>query len=387
MYQDEDLRVGTEELEAGRPAVALERFALAADGAAEPHERLAAVAFAADVNLTLGRPYEAIAWAERLRAESATSDEADLLEGAAWVALGDGDQAVRRLAAVRRPDTRHKTYPQAVIHQLRCEAYGLVGDVDRASVEAITALSDDWRLPEVWRALVNLASEHEVDLAAPVAAIPDDELLQVLAWLVDAPALGVDRLAEALWQRTPDDRRLLALMTSVGNRLPLERAVEWSARLRTAGLARECSVLGRAAREDLAAGERIRAAAVAASAFGDERSVPLLEAATALLPDDQVRVVLSELLEIGTDDLVDAFVVTAASSAGRSLALATELVGRGAEAPARALARHGVELTTGQPDALRAAVADALTGAERDQLAAALRGAGATDVATALQAV
>lgn len=360
MERDDDLREGIEQLEQGRHAIALEHFTLAADDAATAQDRLAAVAHATQTALTLQRPYEAIAWAERLRVDSSTTDEANLLEAAAWVALGDGAQALVLLEGVSVPATAATAYPPSLVHQLRCQAHGFVGDVDEALTEAFTALLADWELPEIWRALAVVAAEHDVDLTEAVARIPDEGLMHVLGWLLESPAGGTDCIVESLWQRWPGDRRILALMTSVANRLTLERALEWSARLRSAGLTEDCAVLGIAATEDRPARERVCAAAVAASAFGDDRAVPLLEVATVALSDDELSAAFEELLEVAPDDLFDVFVVASATTARRAMVLAGLLLSRGATDPALALARHAVAATTGQPEALRDALTESL---------------------------
>lgn len=360
MERDADLRAGFEQLALDRHAIALEHFTVAADHAVDAADRRAAVAFAAQVTLTLERPYETIAWAEQLRDESPTPDEANLLEAAAWVALADGAQALALLAEVTAPDTDDTTYPPSLVHQLRCQAHGFVGNVDDALVEAFTALLTNWELPEIWRALAVLGASHDVDVDDAVACIPDDGVLQVLGWLIDAPAVGTDRIAEALWQRAPGDPRVLAMLVSLGHRLELDRAMEWSARMRAAGVSEDCPVLGIAATEQRPARERVRAAAVAAGAFEDPRAVAVLEVATAALADDEITSAFGELLEFAPDDLFDVFVVAGASTPRRSLVLAGELLERGATDPAVALTRHAVESTTGRPRELRAAIADAL---------------------------
>lgn len=373
MVTDEDLHEGMAQLTEERHALALEHFTVAADAAADQAERRAAVAFAAQISLTLGRPYEAIAWAERLHELSDDGSEAGLLEASAWVALGDGAQALDLLEHAELPTSDYTTYPPSLLPQLRCQAHGLVGDVDVALAEAGTALGDDWALPEIWRAVARLADTHDVDVAEVTEQVPDDGLLQVLGWLLESPATGADRLVEALWQRFPGDMRILALVTSLGNRLPLERALEWSARLRAAGLGDECAVLGIAANGDRSPAERLRAAAVAETAFADVRSTALAEVAASDLPDDEVPGCLTELLEMGSDAVVDAFIVAAASTAPRSLVLARTLLDLGAQGAAVSLVRHAAELTGDEPAGLWTAAASSLDEATITSLAATLR--------------
>lgn len=381
-HRDDELRLGIEQLELDRHGIALEHFTTAADGAATAEERCAAMAFATQCCLTLDRAYEAIAWAERLRMERPAPDEANLLEASAWVRLGDGGQALELLeAGVADADSPYMTYPPALVHQLRCQAHGLTDDPDAALREAFAALLTDWALPEIWRALATMGSRHDVDVSEAVGRIPDEGVLQVLGWLVEAPARGVDHIVEALWQRRPGDQRVLALVTTLGNRLPLERAMEWSARLRAAGLGRDCAVLGIAASEDRPARERLRAAAIAAKAFGDERAIPVLEAATTVLSDEELVPAFVELLELAPDDVFDAFIVASATTVHRSLTLARELVRRGVADAALALARHAVNAAADEPELLRATVESTLDAESLRRLTPALRRAGLSDVA------
>lgn len=386
MLTDDHLREGMEQLKADRHGLALEQFTLAADNADSQEERRAAEAFAAQVSLTLGRPYEVVAWAERLRESSARPDEADVLEASAWVALGDGAQALELLDSVDQIDSVYSEYPESLLHQLRCQAYGLVDDPEAALVEAFTALLTDWSLPEIWRALAVIGGSHDIDVSEAVARIPDDGVLQVLGWLIESPAVGADQIVEAIWQRAPGDMRVLALVTSLGNRLPIERALEWSVRLRTAGLVDDCALLGVAANETRAATERVRAAAIAATSFDDRRALALIEMAATALADDEVTASLSDVLELGTDDIVDAFVVAVATSATRSLALAGHLMQLGASGPAVALTRHAAELTTGQPMELRAALASGLSEATATALLEGLRTHGQDDLVALVEA-
>lgn len=388
MLTDDHLREGMEQLKGGRHALALEQFTLAADGAESPDERRAAEAFAAQVSLTLGRPYEVIAWAERLRESSATPDEANVLEASAWVALGYGGQALMLLDSVGQVDSVYSDYPESLLHQLRCQAYGLVGEPQAALVEAFTALLTDWSLPEIWRALAVLGGSNDIDVSEAVARIPDDGVLQVLGWLIESPAAGVDQIVEALWQRSPGDMRVLALVTALGNRLSIERALEWSVRLRAAGLAEDCALLGIAADGQRLPTERIRAAAVAASAFQDGRAAILVEGAATTLADDEIEPTLAEILGLATDEVVESFVVAAATTARRSLVLAAALVARGATSQALALSRHASMLATEHGGTLRVALRTELpvSASSLAGLVAELAAGGHHDLATQVEA-
>ena len=82
---------------------------------------------------------------------------------------------------------------------------------------------------------------------------------------------GVDRIAELIWERQIGDPRVLALVPSFAAKLDSMRALEWSARIRSADMGRLCPLIDRAEDRSVDAPERIRAAALAHASFGDSR--------------------------------------------------------------------------------------------------------------------
>lgn len=377
--------LGREALEAGRHAIALEHFTEAAGDAPNEAERLASMAHAAHINLILERPYEAIVWTERLREESPSPDQANLLEAIADVRVDDAEAALALLDVVKSPDTEHFTYERSLPQLVRTEALTALGRVDEANAALLAAIDDEPDAPVVWRTVARLA-ESGFDLGAATDRLPHDALTNAVAGLLDAPVAGAERVLDTLWARWPGDKTLLAAMATIGNRLPVPRALEWSGRLRAAGLANECPLLGVAASDDRAARERVRAAAAAAATFGDERARALLELAATGVADGELGETLEEVFALAPD-LADSFVVAAASTGRRALRVAAALEEAGTVEPAVAVARHGMELTTGQPDEWRRAVVESLDDQALQRLADHAREVGADDVATALRQV
>ena len=373
---------GRRALDEGRHAIALEHFTAVIESGVDDRRRLAALAYAANVNLTLKRPHEALVWVDMLRDEAPSQDQADLLEAAARLQLGEPDEALRLLDGVRDPGAEFAIYDRHLVEMMRMEGLVASGDPDQAVAVAVTAAAQPDQSPALWSAIAGLATDLSLDVG-PIADAVDAEALEIVgAGLSDGPPLGCERVVDALWQRHPGSRPLLAVMVTVGHRLTLPRALEWSGRLRAEGLGNHCPLLGLAASDDREPAERVHAAAVAGATFADERARGLLELATTAVADDDVPSVLADLIHLAPD-YADSFVVAAAQTPRRSLLVALALEGTGNTEPALAVAHHARELTTGQPDAWRAAVSSTLVDVE--DLAGPAERAGDKGLAQALR--
>ena len=372
-------------LNEGRFAIALEHFTVAADEDDDPAVRCAAMAHAAEINILLQRPHEALVWAERLREESPAPDQADLLAAQAEARLGNGAAALALLDGVDDPNTKYHSYATDFVALLRAEAMAAMGRYDDAVELASATVRREPDDPAAWRLLARLLTDEpsaEVDLAAVVADIPEGALHAAGGGLVEAPIEGAERVAAALWERWPDDTRLLATLATIGHRLPVASALEWSARMRAAGHGEHCPLLGVAASPDRHPRERVRAAAAAGRTFDDDRARGLMELATTAVSDEDLAEALDEVVALAPD-YADSFVVAASQTARRALIVAAVLVMTGNDEPAVAVASHALELTTGQPQAWDTAVVAVFDDVE--PLARAAQDAGAGDVAAALR--
>jgi hypothetical protein len=113
--------------------------------------------------------------------------------------------------------------------------------------------------------------------------------------IAEAPDPIADELLEALWARHPGSAVVLALAARVAPRRPLQRALEWSWRLRQHGLVASCSLLALAGDPNRTARDRTLAAAAALEMFADQAALPLLSAALADVPAEQNDSVFTEL--------------------------------------------------------------------------------------------
>ena len=219
----------------------------------------------------------------------------------------------------------------------------LDGDVERARAEVLAAFQTDRYAPDVWDALATLCADSDFDPSEALALVPDDRAFEVVTALRDSPPDGVDRIVERIWARNPTDARVLALVPGFAAKLECTRAQEWSARMRRIGMGRSCPLLARAEDGAVDAMERVRACALAYAAFGDRRARELLERAVAGVSDEKIAPAVLNVLMIAAG-LADSAVAAAASTPGRSLAIATALFERGARAEAYSVLVHGLSM-------------------------------------------
>jgi len=180
-----------------------------------------------------------------------------------------------------------------------------------------------------------------------VARVPDERTLEVLASLRTSAAEGVERIAELIWARKPGDPRVLALVPSFAARLPSMQALEWSGRMRAAGMGRLCPLLERAEDVRVGAPERARAAALAHASFGDKRAREDLERAVPLLTDDELTPTLQEVWALAPM-LADSVVVAGATTTLRSLMIASLLCAGGATTESYAVLVHGLSMESAE---------------------------------------
>ncbi|MDA8291662.1 MAG: hypothetical protein M0Z33_08300, partial [Actinomycetota bacterium] len=152
-------------------------------------------------------------------------------------------------------------------------------------------------------------------LDALVAACPPERAPALAAAaLLCGPRAG-DELLEAVWEGL-DARVALAGASRLATRLPAERALRWSARLRESGLGAHCPLV--AAARDLGSppSERARRAAVAWRAFGDPGARTLALDAASEIESTTVRASLREELDAIAPDVASVLHETARTSPG-----------------------------------------------------------------------
>jgi hypothetical protein len=368
-----------------REEEALDWFEIAATDADTSEIRASAAAFAAGILLSRGRPWEAETWAEVVRRNSDRPDLGNLLEAAARLQQHDPDRARELLAHVEDP--RDPWFPASITTAriARAHVMYLDGEAGAATAEVLAAFERDPFAPDVWDAFARLCAETDFDPTDVIARVPDERTLEVLAALRTSAAEGVERIAELIWARNPGDARVLALVPSFAARLPSMQALEWSGRMRAAGMGRLCPLLERAEDVRVGAPERARAAALAHASFGDGRAREDLERAVPLLSDDELTPTLQEVWTLAPM-LADSVVVAGATTTLRSLMIASVLFAGGATTESYAVLVHGLAMESAE-HLTTEEIVQIMPLAALQGLAAEAEARGEEDVAGILEAV
>lgn len=330
-----------------REEEALDWFQIAADGADDPAVRCSAAAFVAGILLARGRPWEVSVWASIVRDNATRPDLGDLLDAAAHLQLGEVDAARTLLANVSDPTDRWFPASVTAARIARAHVMYLDEDVAGATAEVLAAFAADPFAADVWDAFARLCAETDFDPTEFVARIPDERVLEILASLRSSSPPGVDRIAELIWDRNQGDPRVLALVPSFAAKLESMRALEWSARIRSADMGRLCPLIERAETRGVEAPERVRAAAIAHATFGDTRARVALAQAVDALTDGELVAGLVEVWGVAAM-LAETFVVAGATTPTRSLSIASVLFEGGATSEAYSVLVHGLSLETAE---------------------------------------
>lgn len=372
-------------LEEGRSEEALDLFEVATVTAGRADVRASAAAFVCGTLLAAGRPWEVDSFVAVMRDAGGNPALAALLDASARLQLGDVDGARALLHDLDGIEDPWFPCSPTAARLVRAHARYLAGDTDAAGAEVLALVAADPGSPEVWEAFARLCATPEFDPAPALAGITAARLPAVLAALRTADPTGADRIVDHLWQRQAGDVRLLVAAAELAPRLAVARALEWSVRLRSAGMGRSCPLLARAELAGVAATERAETAALVHASFGDSRARAVLEAAIAAVADADLAPTVARVWTLAPA-LADSAVVAGATTARRALAVAAELFAGGAVAESYAVLVHGLSLddaeslTTEEVTAL-------LPVATIEGLAEHAEAAGEDDVAGILEAV
>jgi hypothetical protein len=320
---------------------ALDWFEVASGTAEHAAVRASAALHVAAILLSRGRPWEVAAWADTARQHTDRHGLADVIEASARIQLDDLDGARELLDGIDTPSDEWFDCSPVITSMLRAHLDYVDGHTDAARDEVLAAFAAAPLAADVWDAFARFCAETDFDPTTVVDVVRDDQVAAVLATLQGSEPAGVDRIAEVLWERMPNDPRLLAAATRFAPQLDTTRALEWSVRLRTRGDHAFCPLVARAKDRTVDAIERLRAAILAYESFDDERARDAVEDAVTQLPDEQLAGVLNDMRSLAPR-LSDSVVVAGASSAPRSLRLATALWRGVARDEAYAVLVHGL---------------------------------------------
>jgi hypothetical protein len=327
---------------AGRHEEALDRFVEArAISVREPGVLRQVVRNGAQTLLELGRPSEALSWTEELRQLPGSERMADFLECLVRLNLGEYGAAVDLLDQIDVDvvDQDGFSIPTAVLAVNR--GLGLLGGrrwAEAAEVFTAVVRDSDAKLP-VWAPLVESAGRAGADVRALADLVAEEDTTGVLGQLINVTPGTAEAFADALWERRPGPA-LLAFAARIAPQAGLERAMEWSARLRAAGVDSRCPVVALARDEEQPPLARVQAACVATAGFADPAGAGLLRLVAPDVPLDQVTAAVVEVATLAPA-LLRLFIEASAVGPLRCLVVARTLHELGAPDEALAVFEHG----------------------------------------------
>jgi GT2 family glycosyltransferase/tetratricopeptide (TPR) repeat protein len=240
---------------------------------------------------------EALSHVEELRRMSVSQVGVDVAEGTVRISMGDAEAGLALLARVppRGRDDEGMEYAAHMMSAMRAEAlaslkrYGEAADVVLDAVRQEGVLEADLGELVVWLAK---AQRSASEIAAALSA---EDLIPVLGRLLRQSAPVADEILEGVWARFPDRLEPLAAASKIAPRLPIARALHWSARLRGRGLSSACPLVAITSDETLDPRVRVLAAAAAYGSFGDRRVVQSVHDARSLLDADALEATTQEI--------------------------------------------------------------------------------------------
>jgi hypothetical protein len=364
---------------------ALDHFEVALEVSTDPILRASAAAHVAGLLLGFGRPWEVASFATQVREISGERALGDALEAAACVQLGDFRGALELVGdrgPVPEPHDPWFPLDTATVLSTRLRALVLAARADEAIEQLEAALAADAGARALWEVAVHLVATGVVTAEKLTDLVPDERVVDVFGWITGSDPRALDALAEALWQRTPGDARVLAGIVFSAWELPLERCAVWTGRLLDAGVTNRVPLLERAEIVRVSAADRVRAALVGSS-VDEPRARRALELAVDQLRESELADLLDECIDAECG-LGDSFVVAAATDTRRCLCVCARLAQRGHAHEALAVLTAGLMLPSADvlqpeefdellPEPIRSAMAGVAAAAGDPEVAAILR--------------
>jgi len=330
---------------AGEKEKALDAFQDIVGDSHDDWHRRVALRQTIEILLELNRVDEALTHIAAYRELSDDSDLSYFLEGWAWLNKGEHAKALACFERVENLSAESSEYPEALLYTKRGTAYAESeqwSEASREYLEVARILGTTWG---VWPPLVNVTWKAGGDAFPAVAeVVPQDEdaRIRALTQLRGAVPEAADGLLEAVWALTPGDPVTIAAVVPVAVRLPLERQLDWSARLRERGAEAYCPLMAAAEDPARSAPSRLQAAAVAHAAFADDRAGEAMGRVAAAMPAAEFEAALAVLDDLAPA-LLPAFVAGAITTPRRAFAMGDLLTRCGADEEGASLVRHALE--------------------------------------------
>ncbi len=283
---------------AGRSDEAVVSLSEAAESAVDPITRRLAVTNLVYILGRTGRFEESLARLSELRGLSRSQVAADIAEGRTRLAMGETVAGLAILARIpsRGRDDDGMEYGPHVVAAICGEALASLGRFGEAADVVLDAVRTEGVLEADLGELVRWLLQAERSPAEITAALRAEDLVPMLGRVLRQPPALADVLLDGAWVRFPDRLEPLAAAASVAPRLPLARALVWSARLRQRGLAASCPLVAIGSDAGVDPVIRARAAAALHGSFHDARAVDAARAALGEL-DSAARLASEEEID------------------------------------------------------------------------------------------
>ena len=288
---------------AGRSEEAVLRLSEAAASATDLITRRLAVTNLVYILGRTGRFDEALSRLAELRRLSRSQVAADVAEGRTRLAMGETVEGLAILARIpeRGRDDDGMEYGPHVVAAIRGEALASLGRFGEAADVVLHAVRTAGVLEADVGELVRWLLQAGRSPAEITAALTHEDLVPMLGRVLRQPPPLADVLLDGAWSRFPERLEPLAAAASVAPRLPLARALVWSARLRQRGLAASCPLVRIGHDEGVDPVVRARAAAALHGSFGDTEALGIARAALDELEPDARHASREEIGRLAPD--------------------------------------------------------------------------------------
>ncbi len=257
----------------------------------------------AEVALQRRRPDDALDYAARLAKHTRGKSLPASLAARACLISGRYSDALAILEALPASEVDEDGFEHrstSFVHE-RAACLSALGRSDEAASAYLDALDTNHSLDAHIVAVVEALRAAGHDPVELVAHLPGEQLVPFLGQISQLPPPDADHLLESCLEHFPGDLGVLAASSRVALRLPLDRAMAWSKRLREIGLADACPLMGQARDPDLPAPNRCLAAAAAWRAYQDPQAREVFSAAARGLSTQQCLTILPALEALAPD--------------------------------------------------------------------------------------
>ncbi|WP_432978684.1 tetratricopeptide repeat-containing glycosyltransferase family 2 protein [Dactylosporangium sp. CA-233914] len=284
------------QLGSGHHGEAIETAQRGLNEAEEHTHRVLFLKILADAYITVGRLADANHAIDELRKIANTSFTVDEHEVKLRFAEGDYQRTLEIIEGLPDSGANDLLYGvgKSRFAGLHVNSLSRLDRHQEAAYHLREALKDG-QVPIPVARMAQVLGAADGSLAEVAELLPSTAVRGLLFSVAEAPPEAADELLEALWRRYPGEATVLTLAARVGRRVPLIRAMEWSARLRQHGFPEQCTLLALSGDQRRTPRERTLAAAIALEMFHDEAALPLLNEALTDVPDDQGAGVLEEI--------------------------------------------------------------------------------------------